>query len=774
MNPRSKPTQYSSSSVELDDIYYLLFRRKWVLIVTLGIALITSVLVFFITDTVYSSEAKIMIRYVMEDRDFGLNLEGTEIRSTSDRDNIINAEMQIMTSKDVIFDVAGSLTNLIEKIVEDTGSSSQREKIEAAEIIQERLKVSIPMRNNVVRLEFTHPDPTVPQEVLYQVVSSYLVWHAKIHNDIGDVDDLRRKAQEYQRLVDNAEANIQQILGKSQITSVAHTREMLHKQISSILGQRTEVNARLAEHVATGEMLEKWSAEDEMTAKEAGRVDGESDLLSPTTIESDYVELNNHLVSLKSREAELLVSFTPSMFLVQNLRRQIKDVETQLEAIPVPVTRQGGDLASTSNSLQNLSNLNPGMIPLSLRQEKAWIVSLQATTNSLTSDLVKFREQIRDLDRIEQQVLDFQAQKTDAKEKAQYYSRRVERADTSQTGLGDAISNISILQHASFPIETTSGGILAIAVFFIISLGVLALVVVWDLLLRKTVNRPEEVETKLELPLFMPVPEIESSNSQKNIVGRIFDSINNLLPWRRKSSANKSTDTEDTLHSEVDQYCEDLRDHLVGHFAIQKKVHKPKLVAITSSRAGSGTSTLSTGLARALSRAGQGRVLLVDLTGMIHKNKGPNLNAKLRELKDLLEERTQNSEPPVGDHIEVATAFYQKRGTAVRSNGSDNPNEGEQQLGVSRQGTSIPSMIHSLIPKFSESNYDYVIFDMPPISHSSITTRLVGLMDHTLLVLASGKVTLQTARMHKRLLDRVKADSSVVLNRYQSPVPWQS
>ena len=61
-----------------------------------------------------------MIRYVMEDRDLGSDLEGTEIRSVSNRESIINAEMQIMTSQDVLINVAesDSLTNVIARIVD--------------------------------------------------------------------------------------------------------------------------------------------------------------------------------------------------------------------------------------------------------------------------------------------------------------------------------------------------------------------------------------------------------------------------------------------------------------------------------------------------------------------------------------------------------------------------------------------------------------------------------------------------------------------------------
>ena len=43
------------------------------------------------------------------------------------------------------------------------------------------------------------------------------------------------------------------------------------------------------------------------------------------------------------------------------------------------------------------------------------------------------------------------------------------------------------------------------------------------------------------------------------------------------------------------------------------------------------------------------------------------------------------------------------------------------------------------MPKLKASDYDYIIFDMPPVSQTSVTARLAGLMDMVLLVIESEK-----------------------------------
>ena len=43
------------------------------------------------------------------------------------------------------------------------------------------------------------------------------------------------------------------------------------------------------------------------------------------------------------------------------------------------------------------------------------------------------------------------------------------------------------------------------------------------------------------------------------------------------------------------------------------------------------------------------------------------------------------------------------------------------------------------MPKFKASDYDYIIFDMPHVSQTSVTPRLAGLMDMVLFVIEAEK-----------------------------------
>ena len=76
-----------------------------------------------------------------------------------------------------------------------------------------------------------------------------------------------------------------------------------------------------------------------------------------------------------------------------------------------------------------------------------------------------------------------------------------------------------------------------------------------------------------------------------------------------------------------------------------------------------------------------------------------------------------------------------------------------------------------LIPKLRASDYDYIIFDMPAVTQTSMTTRLARLMDMVLLVIESEKTNQDVAKKVISLLGESKANVTTVLNKTRSYVP---
>src|SRR6478672_3344371 len=109
MNERERETQASGWSV--GDIYYVLFRQKWKI---LGLSLLgigAAAAVFLATPPVYVSEAKLFVLFVQDSRvTFNVLSNDTRLRTPDTRgDNIINSELEILSSMDLAFTVVTNI-----------------------------------------------------------------------------------------------------------------------------------------------------------------------------------------------------------------------------------------------------------------------------------------------------------------------------------------------------------------------------------------------------------------------------------------------------------------------------------------------------------------------------------------------------------------------------------------------------------------------------------------------------------------------------------------
>jgi polysaccharide biosynthesis transport protein len=195
-------------------------------------------------------------------------------------------------------------------------------------------------------------------------------------------------------------------------------------------------------------------------------------------------------------------------------------------------------------------------------------------------------------------------------------------------------------------------------------------------------------------------------------------------------------------------YYDALRDRLVVYFEAINLTRKPKLVAITSTHRGSGVSTIAAGLAASLSETGDGRVLLVDMN---HENGAAQQffrGEATCKLDDALASDRRDS-ALVQDNLYVVT----------------------EDTISDKLPRALPRRFASLIPKLKASDYDYIIFDMPPVSPTSVTSRLAGFMDTVMLVIESEKTDQQVVQQANALLAQSKANVTAVLNKTKHYIP---
>ena len=178
-----------SSGMGLSDIYYVLFRHKWKILCFTAAGLLAAAFIYVFKPPLYTSAAKLYIRYVEESRlpnAVGNNhIELPDARG----ENIINSEVEILTSLDLAQEVVNAIG--AEKILAKAGGGSDPNR--AAAIIKKNISVDVPKRSDVLKIFFQHPDREVVQPILTQLIASYLNKQAEIHRNLGVSGDFLTK-----------------------------------------------------------------------------------------------------------------------------------------------------------------------------------------------------------------------------------------------------------------------------------------------------------------------------------------------------------------------------------------------------------------------------------------------------------------------------------------------------------------------------------------------------------------------------------------------------
>jgi Mrp family chromosome partitioning ATPase len=310
------------------------------------------------------------------------------------------------------------------------------------------------------------------------------------------------------------------------------------------------------------------------------------------------------------------------------------------------------------------------------------------------------------------------------------------------------LANISVIQAPTPPVKNFKKLYEQMAYVLAGGLGVgLAIAFLIELVLDQTVRRPLHLERTLPFPSFLNIPLLPftkmahpARKAQPTVDAH--GSSGSLGEASRVSLAARNLD------GPLKPYCEALRDRLIDYFQVRNMAHKPKLVAVTGCLASAGVSTLAAGLAASLSEIGEGNVLLVDMNGtqgMAYPFSGGIPSCDLNQVL----ETDRRTGAKVQDNLYVVStgngdgAFFRVP----------------------------PKRFGQLIPKLKASDYDYIIFDMPPVTQTSITGKLAGFMDMVLLVVESEKTERNLLGRAGSLLQESKVSVATILNKVRRYVP---
>ena len=784
----------SSTGLALGDIYYTIFRHKWKIMLISTAGILAALGVYFFAPLPYQSEAKLFVRFVVEAQAPTSLSEGDARMKSPDRGgmHVISSELEILTSLDLAQLVADAVGP--EKILGKGSGNTNRYR--AGLVIQAGLEADVPKESDVIHVVFKSRNAEIVQPVLTQLVELYLKRSAELHRAAGVYDDfLTQQTDQLRSRLSNTEDELRAAKTKAGIVSLEDSKKLYGERISRIETSLLDAVSELAEYQATANEWGKFlhvtpgatnpPAQGGTTNLVAGTngvagtnpVASASEVAPPAAKIAEYKRLLAVIEGLNHRLQDLTSQYTPEHPQVKALQVQVdakQKIQDQLES------DYPGLLAVKAAESKPAAANNEGP-EMMLATQMARVSALQAKIKVLSEQLDKIRKESSLIYDAEGSITELQRRRDLQETQYTYFERSLEQARINdQLGAGKN-ANITKIQEATPAARDTRkllkavGGILfgGIAAAF-------ALAFVIDLFLDPSIKRPMEVEARLSLPLFVAVPRLKLKGREEGLLAFrpsfLLTEQSADGEGGSEAAAGGETNTEGGLEAPVvaddaattedgaaaepvlqpepspfskaiRPYHEALRDRLISWFEACNLTHKPKLVAVTGCANGAGVTTTAAGLAASLSETGDGNVLLVDMSGegVAHEffKGGPAFG-----LAEALEIDKRDS-AQVRDHLYAVTY----------GNNSD------------RLPQAMPKRFGHLVPRLRASDYDYIVFDMPPISQISVTLQLARFMDMVLVVAESEKTDREVVKRACAMVKESQPNVGVVLNKGRDYVP---
>jgi uncharacterized protein involved in exopolysaccharide biosynthesis/Mrp family chromosome partitioning ATPase len=654
------------SGIHLSDILFALFKRKWTIILCALVGIIAAATFYFFYPPVYESQAKLLVRYVLE-RSAVDPVEAEKaaaVTSSNYTDRVIGAEMEILTSWDLAVQVAEAIgpkrlvppaTDLLTKVAHAIGlkpPSAAATQGEAAGSISSGLKVISSKGSNIILVSYKNQDPQMATLVLQELLSRYFVKHLEVHRSAGAFDFVTQQTDQVRARLNQTEDALKSLRDKTGIVSLKEGSEALTVDAAKTQEALDAAEVELAEQKAVADQTGESKAK-------GWRIKGQASEKSSS--------------SEKAR--------------VAGIKAKVETLKTKLH--------------DTQQKMKQLSEMSPQMEELERKREL---------------DEGNFK----------------------------YFAASLEKARVDEALDPSKMPNISAVQRPSPPmLETKTRDKIALGLAGGgLALG-MALALLRGLALNRTVGRPLQLETQLHIPLMLSIPYSNGRNG--HLVLPPNGSLANPKALATKRHHSKLAPWE--AGHFMRRYCDAIRDRLGLYFELKHLTHRPKLVGVASFSKAAGTSTLAAGLAASLSETNDGKVLLVDV------NLGPQevhpffkgkpaypLNAALKP-DDTIASASQN--------LYLATV--------------GSPNAGPAQLGLKK--------FFDMMPNLKTSDFDYIIFDMPPLAQTSPTWGMAAFMDKLLLVVEAEKNNREMIRRSYGKLVAERDNVDVVVNKARSYVP---
>ena len=296
--PQRDPTE---SSLNLDEILFILFRHKWKILLCAAIGTALAVSTYLHYQPLYESEAKLMLRYVVDRSGVDSIDSQPKTPGASYGDSLVNTEVEILTSWDLAEQVASAIG-----FDRFPGPKAEVSKAIAARNILHGLTASAPRGGNMIYVSYKNADPQLAIRVLQELVSLYFVRHLELHRSADAFNFVAQQSDQVRARLNQTEEDLKQLKAQAGITSLAESTSSIDAELARSREALRLAETELAGQRAATEAMEKHVAE---RKKQMQSVQPETN----EAVIGQYQALLTRLSQLRQTELDQLSKFPPKL-----------------------------------------------------------------------------------------------------------------------------------------------------------------------------------------------------------------------------------------------------------------------------------------------------------------------------------------------------------------------------------------------------------------------------------------------------------------------------
>ena len=242
--PEAQPVT-PHSGVNVSEILSAIFKHKGKVLICALIGLIAATAVFFFYPRQYQSQAKLLVRYVLDRNPVDPvdnSTSTTGLGKTTE--NVINSEVEILQSWDLAVQVADAIG--YKKLAPEMGDAANVNA--AAYVVNAGLDVQARKGSDILFVSYTNSDPNLTTLVLNELVNRYFVKHLEVHRSAEAFDFVSRQTDQVRARLNETDDALKTLKTKAGVTSVADNTGTMSKDVIKIEDQYLAAEAELQQN----------------------------------------------------------------------------------------------------------------------------------------------------------------------------------------------------------------------------------------------------------------------------------------------------------------------------------------------------------------------------------------------------------------------------------------------------------------------------------------------------------------------------------------------